>query len=250
METEPSDDPLRSTDAAPVPPVGPKVDVRLPEFRVARPKPRLPRVNPDPPRRRPHHITWRRWTIYLILRLLLVAFAVIVMEVSSTTAVHGYLYLALLPTLGALLIPYRTPGHHQNPDNIAGIGTLCVALLAVAIWPYDFYATATAPRTPAAIITTETFRLDPSTDTSAGCIGLIDDQQRHWLIGKSLLSSVKNNKIVLYQTQFGWTPDSQPTQSPTPFFDTPHLNQVGYVLTPSTVDATVCQISHPSRYGG
>jgi hypothetical protein len=192
----------------------------------------------------------RRWLVYLIGRLLFVTFTIIIFEVASITQVPDYLYLALLPTIGALLIPYGKPRKRYNPENFAGIATTCAVVLAVAIWPYYCYATATAPSTPTAITATETFTFDQNSDTTQGCIGLVDNQQRHWLTGLSLLSSVKNNEVILYDTAYGWTPVSHPTQSPTPFFNNQHLNQVGYTLSPVTPDSPLCQISRPSRYGG
>ena len=235
----------------PTPPTQPLVRQPVTRRRAVRtPVVRFPVVTPPPDPGARRSVSWGTWTLYLLARLFFVALTVIILEIAATTQVRAYLYFSIVPTVLALLIPYRKPDQRKDPDNTAGIVTTCAVALAIAIWPYYFYASATAPRTPAAIITTETFSLDPSTDTSAGCIGLIDDQQHHWLIVTSVLSSVSDNKIVLYQTRFGWTPDSQPTQSPTPLFDTPHLDQIGYALTPETVDATTCQISNPSRYGG
>lgn len=192
-------------------------------------------------------VRWRRWAIYLTVRSLFVAFTIIILEVSAITAVPGYLYLALLPTIGALLVPYGAPRQRRHPIEGPGALTVCVALLGVAAWPWYFYANATAPVTPATVISSQTFRLGPAPGSGTGCITLVDDHQNYFYSGASLLGSIKNNKITLYQTAFGWTPDSRPTQSPTPFFHTPRLNQVGYVLTlQQGTDSIVCQIYNPS----
>ncbi|HEX4222753.1 MAG TPA: hypothetical protein VHZ97_10350 [Pseudonocardiaceae bacterium] len=175
-------------------------------------------------------ITVGHWAFNVVLRLFFVAFTIVILELAATTATHGYLYFAAAPTILALLVPYGKPRKRHNPENVAGVLTICVAVLAVAIWPYYFYATATAASAPAAITATETFTLSQG-GTTPGCLDLVDSDKRNWFTGNALLSSVKNNRIVLYDTAFGWTPDSDPTQSPTPFFDTPHLDQAGYTLT-------------------
>lgn len=191
-------------------------------------------------------ITLGHWAFNLVLRLFFVAFTVVILELAATTTTPAYLYFAAAPTVLAVLVPYGKPRERHNPENIAGVLTICAAVLAVAIWPYYFYATATAPSAPVAITSTETFTLSQS-GTTTGCLSLIDSQHRNWFTGSSLLSSVKHNKIVLYDTAFGWTPDSRPTQSPTPFFNTPHLDQAGYTLTLN--DPSHCQNSHSSTYG-
>ncbi len=100
-----------------------------------------------------------------------------------------------------------------------GALTVCIALIGVAAWPWYFYANATAPITPATVLSSQTFHLTPGSRVHGGCITITDDNRNSFLVGRSLLPSVKNNEVTLYQTAFGWTPDSHPTQSPTPFFD-------------------------------
>jgi hypothetical protein len=190
-------------------------------------------VTPDKP-----PINWSSWAFYLALRLFLVMFTVVVLDIAASTGVRSYLYFSILPSIGALLITYRKPRKHHDPDNIAGIVTMCGVLFAVIIWPYYFYASATAPIAPAAIIATQTFSV--GADSTPTCISLVDSQQREVLTARSLLNSVRDNRIVLYRTAFGWTPNSRPTQSPTPFFNIEHLNQVSYVLAPVDGNAPSC----------
>lgn len=190
-------------------------------------------------------VSWGGWTFYLLARLSLVAFTIVVLEISSTSQVRGYFYFAVLPGIGALLIPYGRPRQRRNPIEGPGTLTACSALLAVAIWPWYFYATANAPLNPLTVISIKTFTLSPQ-DVGQGCIVLLDDEQHPWLINQGLRGSIKNNRITLYQTAFGWTPEGRPTQSPSPFLDIPHLNQIGYSLTPDDGKALACVITYAS----
>ncbi|HEY4457640.1 MAG TPA: hypothetical protein VGN81_25225 [Pseudonocardiaceae bacterium] len=190
-------------------------------------------------------VTWGRWSVYLVGRLLLAGLTVIVLEISSTSQVRSYVYFAAVLTIVALLIPYGRPHEGRDPDNVGVIVTMCSAALAVAIWPWFLYTAATAPATPVTVIATKSFSLSPQV-TGQSCIGLLDNQQHLWLINRSLSGAIKNNRIVLYQTAFGWTPDSQPTQSPSPLFSTPHLNQLGYSLTPADANTPSCLIYNSS----
>jgi hypothetical protein len=209
-------------------------------IRMVQPQPRRPL-----PPVRANGITWGRWSTYLLARLLLVALTVALLEISSTSQQPSLRYLAVVLTIGALLIPYRSPRDRRNQDNIGGIVTMCGALLAVAIWPWYLYTTATAPVTPVTVIATKSFSLSPGF-VGRGCIGLRDSQQHLWLISQDVGGSIRNDRIVLYQTSFGWTADSNPTQSPSPLFDTPHLNQVAYSLTPATNRAPFCTVYNSS----
>ena len=187
-------------------------------------------------------VTWGGWTFYLLARLSLVTVATLLLDISSTTQVRSYFYLALLPGIGALLIPYGKPRQYRNPIEGPGALTVCSAVLAIAIWPWYFYGSATAPLNPVTIISTESFSL-PSRALNHGCVSLLDTQQHTWYIDQRALGSIKDNQIVLYQTTFGWISDKQATQSPSPFFGVPHLNEAAYSLTPRGSRSTaVCMV--------
>jgi hypothetical protein len=219
--------PAPPADPEPAPQVAPKIVIRM-----ERPLPPQPsQVEPAAGKASvmTRSVTWGGWTFYLLARVSLVTVATLLLDISATTQGRTYFYLALLPGIGALLIPYGKPRQHR----IEGPGalTVCSALVAVAIWPWYFYASATAPLNPVTVISTESFTLSPR-GISYGCAALLDNEQRTWYINGRALDSMKGGRIILYQTTFGWIPDRQATQSPSPFFGIPHLNQAAYSLTP------------------
>lgn len=184
-------------------------------------------------------ITWRRWTTYLVSRLLLAAFTIAILEAASETGEHGFVWLALVPAILVLLIPYRVPHQRRNPGNMAGVASVCVVLITVAAWPWYWNATANAPVTAVPITRSQTFTIDRNYGGDAGCVGLVDEQQHHWYTASSLRDLVTTNKVTLNLTEFGWTPERHPTQSPSAFLNRPHLNEFGYTLSAVTMDS--CQ---------